>query len=96
MNKEEIDKKLKDLRLPNVLQFLDGNSVTNITEWKKRREEIKQILVKEEYGSIILKPHVPISFETIKEDDKYCGAKFIYKEVNITLHFENDNYTFPI
>lgn len=59
-NKEMIDKTLKDLNLPNVLQFINGDSVTNIAEWNKRREEIKQILVKEEYGSIILKPHVPI------------------------------------
>lgn len=96
MNKDLIDKALINLKIPNALQFINGNSVKNIAEWNKRREEIKQILVKEEYGSIVLKPHVPISFEIIKEDDKYCGAKFIYKEINLTMHFDNCNYTFPI
>lgn len=96
VNKKILDKTIEELKLPNVLQFKDGKYVTNITEWEKRREEIKQILVKEEYGNIILKPHVPISFETIKEDDKYCGAKFIYKEINLTLHIDNNIFTFPI
>lgn len=87
---------LESLNLPNVLQFNNGKYVTNITEWKKRREEIKQILLNEEYGHIITKPHVPITFETIKEDDKYCGAKFTYKEVKLTLHIGNEKYSFPI
>ena len=95
-NKELIKKELEDLNLPNVLQFTDGRIVANLSEWEQRREEIKQILIKEEYGNITLKPHVPISYEVIKEDDKYCGAKFIYKEIKLTMHFENENFSFPI
>lgn len=95
-NKDNIEQILKSLALPNVLQFKNGNFVTNIEEWKKRREEIKQLLTNEEYGGIILKPHVPISYEVIKEDDKYCGAKFTYREVKLTLHLENENFSFLI
>lgn len=92
MLKEEID----SLRLPKLLEFNNGNYVKNIEEWEKRREEIKEILCQEEYGDLIKNKHVPITYELIEENDKYCGAKFIYREILLTLHLEQGEYSFPV
>ncbi len=92
MLKEE----LEALKLPDILKSNTGSYVKNVQEWEKRREEIKQILCQEEYGDLIKNKHVLITTKLIKEDDKYCGAKCIYREILLTLHLEQGEYSFPV
>ena len=90
-----LEEELEKLKLPELLKY-NNNTICNIDEWKKRREEIKDILCREEYGDLVKYKHVPITYEILKEDDKYCGAKFIYRHVLIKMHLDNGEYSFPL
>ena len=63
--------------------------------WEKRRKEIIDVLLKEEYG-FMPKTHTDISFETVKEDESFCAGKALLRKTNINLFFGEDKYTFPV
>lgn len=91
-----LEKEIEELKLPNLFEFNNGNKVKTVEDWKIRREEIKEILCKEEYGDLVKNKHFPISSEIVLEDDKYCGAKFVYREVMLTINLENEKFSFPL
>ncbi len=60
-----IQEKLSSLNLPDLLTFNDGTPVRTASDWPKRRAEILQMILNEEYGVI---PHIPLEI-TCKEAD---------------------------
>lgn len=91
-----LEKEIEKLKLPDLFQFNNGDKVKTVEDWEKRRKEIKEILCNEEYGNLVKSKHFPINYEIISEDDKYCGAKFIYREVLLTIDLEFGKYSFPL
>lgn len=85
---------LKNLNLPEILKFNNGKLVKSEKDWYKRKEEIKEIILREEYG-YFPKEHFKISTKIIEEDKNYCGGTAIFRKVLITLHMEK-NFSFPI
>ena len=63
--------------------------------WKKRREDIINLLLKEEYG-FMPKTHTDISFEIVMEDSSFCAGKALLRKTNINFFFGEDKYTFPV
>lgn len=90
MIKEDLEK----IKLPDLLTFNNGQTVKDKEEWKRRREEIKEIISREEYG-YFPKEHAKISWEIIEEEDNYCGGTAIFRKVLIKMHMEED-FSFPI
>lgn len=91
MIKEEVQAR----KLPDVLKFNNGKEVTNNEEWKARREEIKKILCEEEYG-YFPKEHVPITTRILEENMNYCGGTTIFQKLELTLHMQEKDFSFPI
>ncbi|HOK10151.1 MAG TPA: hypothetical protein PLT82_03870 [Candidatus Hydrogenedens sp.] len=59
--------------IPNPFQFCDGKKVETVEDWRKRREEIKEILMFYEYGHLPPAPKIQKSellIETTIFDDK--------------------------
>lgn len=90
-----ITEELKKRNLPKLLEFNDGTKVKDINDWIKRREEIKKILINEEYGWF-LKEQVKIVSKNIKTDLDYCGGSAIFYEEELTLIFDKGSFSFPI
>lgn len=90
MIKEDLEK----IKLPDLLTFNNGQTIKNKEEWEKRREEIKEIISREEYG-YFPKEHARISWKIIEEDDNYCGGTAIFRKVLITMHMKED-FSFQI
>lgn len=90
MIKEDLEK----IDLPYLLTFNNKEKVKDKEDWKIRREEIKEIISKEEYG-YFPKEHARISWKTLEEDNDYCRGTAIFRKVLITMHME-EKFSFPI
>lgn len=84
-----IKERLEELKLPDVL----GGAKT-VTDWEKRREEIKKILQDEEYGYLPPKPE-KFSYKLISTDNRFCAGKAPLKKYEITVKIMGENFTFP-
>lgn len=89
-----LNEKLEKLRLPKLLEFLDGSSVTSEKGWEKRRKEILDLLSEEEYG---LRPLEPLALSVTEDEvneDAYAGKVL---EQHFTLHaqMEDGTMSFP-
>ncbi len=56
------------LTLPDPFRFEDGNRVAARNEWLRRREEIKDLLLRQQYGRIPPAPDRITALETSRED----------------------------
>lgn len=90
-----IDTDLKKRNLPDLLKFNDGKYVKNIKDFEKRKNEIREILCKEEYG-YFPKEHFSITAKILEENLNYCGSSAIYKKVLLTLNIKKCKFSFPI
>lgn len=91
-----IKEELKKRNLPELLKFNNGKEVKNKENWEKRKNEIKDILNKEEYG-YFPENHIPISIKILEEDiNNYCRGTAIYKKVLLTLNMKDEKFSFPV
>ena len=83
------------VKLPDVLSFSNGEKVQTIEQWRRRRQEIQEILCREEYGFI---PGAPQSFkaEILEEDDGFCAGSAVLTKVLLTLEFSHGRFSFPV
>lgn len=81
-----IDMLLKDRRLPEI--WSEGS-------WEERREVIKDILQREEYGYLPVM-ETQVQGRILKEDSNFCAGHAPLKEVELTLTWPEDSYTFTI
>ncbi len=89
-----LEKELLNRKLPELLTALDGIPITNVNEWELRREEIKKMLSKNEYGYL---PPLPerLEFETVEENKLYCASKAIYKKIICKGILNGKEFSFP-
>ena len=90
-----INEMLKERDLPDALIFSNGEKAETAGDWLLRREEIKNILQNEEYGTI---PPAPKSLkaEILREDKTFCGGKAVFTEILLTGTWENGEFSFPV
>lgn len=85
-------KELSQRNLPNIIEKF---AIEHKADWIDARKYIKNIIQQEEYG-FIPDEHYPIKIETTLEKNDYNGNKNIYKELNLTLIIEGNEFSFPI
>ncbi|MBR4888269.1 MAG: hypothetical protein IKU17_03910 [Clostridia bacterium] len=96
-----IQEKINALHLPDLLTFNDGTPVESVADWQRRREELIEFVLEEEYGKI---PNIPlqITCEEITDDitDTTVGklafaGKAVSRKFMITVKSEKDEASFP-
>ena len=88
---EELEKR----NIPEVLVDLENNKINTIEQWEKHKKEIKRIICEEEYG-LFPEGHANITTKIVEEDTRYCASSAVYRKIEITMHWKNKEYTFPV
>lgn len=85
---------LKDPVLPSLLTFSDGRPVTDQRDWLLRREEIKQILLQEEYGTI---PEAPngVRVKWPVYDENALAGKAVWIKAEVSFDTPNGPFCLP-
>ena len=76
--------------IPNYFE-LDGKKITTLEQWDKKREILKDLFLREEYG--YLPPKIEPKIE-VKENDINFAGKAIWETINFT--FENNGKTYTV
>lgn len=81
--------------LPDLLKMENGALVENEQDWKKRREEILDLLRREIYG---FPPPVlsPGKGEILSENSKCCAGHAHLQEIKITAETEKEPFSWPV
>lgn len=75
MNEPDIADKFPEIKeLPDPFLMLDGKRVATHSDWMRRREEIKELLTRYEYGRMPSAPGKVSAVETAKGVEFYDGA----------------------
>lgn len=90
MLKQELLKR----NLPDLLTLADGGKVKSVADWRKRREEIKAILSREEYG-VIPPPPLEWSVREDRVDGSFCAGKVTRKDLRMICRLESGEFSFP-
>ena len=80
--------------VPELLQFADGKPVSTAEDWKKRREELLDLLRHEEYGYAPEKCEV--SAEIADVIYKCAGGSARLDEIKLTFHGPKGDHTVPL
>lgn len=94
MGKEAIKTELDNRALPEVLRFADGTLADTPELWRKRREEIREILQEECYGRLPLSDW-ETDWETVQEDNNALGGKAVLRTVEVRIRAYNRYASFP-
>jgi len=81
--------------IPDALRYNDGSRVNTPEDFERRREEIKEILAKEEYGYIPDKP-VKLRAECVETDEKFLAGKAPLKKIILHAECKGGECSFPI
>ncbi|MBQ8357655.1 MAG: acetylxylan esterase [Clostridia bacterium] len=89
-----IEELLQKRKLPELLRFANGESVTR-ENWETRRKELVDILCREVYGYAPPAPAHVVVTETKRKDKDYAGKGTVR---NLTLSFPTDKgeFSFPV
>lgn len=90
-----LDAYLNERNLPSVTRFAGGGSVADGRQWQRRREEIIDVLCREEYGFPPPEP-VSVTAETLEQDRKFCAGRVILSKVKLICSMECGTFAFPI
>ena len=86
---------LEERKVPDALISKRGAKVKTPTAMQKRREEIKKILMDEEYGVLPPKPlHMKVDED--KGIPNFCAGKVISKTVKLTFNNGKKEFSFPV
>lgn len=91
VNSQTLDEsKVPVYSLPSLLQFENGEQVKSVKDWKKRREEILDLLQKEMYGQHPGKP-AKMKFEVFDLDTNALNGKAIRKQIKLIFSLKQDS-----
>ena len=89
-----LNEEMKARKLPELMRFASGKPVSSVADWELRREEIRQILCKYEYGFV---PDLPVDMSwEVKKKAEVFGAKAEQSDVEITLRSGDRAFTYPV
>lgn len=84
------ESKVPAYTLPALLKFENGKQVKSVKDWKKRREEILDLLQKEMYGQRPIKP-AKMKFEVFDLDTNALNGKAIRKQIKVIFNPKQDS-----
>ena len=87
--------RLYDLHLPKLLEFANGTPVQDKGDWEKRREEILDLLCREEYGQ---RPETPAKVSAVveEENDRACAGKVLQQRILLSMEVQGKPFSFPL
>ncbi|WP_321024124.1 glucuronyl esterase domain-containing protein [Eisenbergiella porci] len=94
MGKEAVEKELEKRGIPEVLRFLDGSEANTPELWRKRREEIREILLEECYGRLPVQGW-EAGWEVVQEDQNAFGGKAVMRLVDVRIRANNRYASWP-
>lgn len=90
-----IEKLLAERNLPSVLEYANGARIETKEAFEIRKEEIKEMLQRFEYGFLPLKPEC-MRVECIKSDDAFCAGKAVLSHLRCVCVLNGKEFSFPI
>ncbi len=91
----KIQKMLEQRGIPDALIMSSGKRVNGTADFEKRRDEIKQLLMREEYGIIPEKPK-EMQVELVSEDEVFCAGKAPLKKLKFICRSAEKECSFPV
>jgi hypothetical protein len=90
-----INERLMQLNLPKLFKFDDGSTVENVNDWERRRDEIIDVILKEEYGTIPPRPDNVFvkDMRRVHNDFAGKGEHLIY---DLCFMTERGEFSFPV
>jgi len=85
---------LKERELPDVMKFADGTPVT-CDNWEKRREEILDILRREEYGYAPPAPEY-VKVENDGKEVRSFAGKALIQHLKFTVPTDKGEFSYPV
>lgn len=92
-----VEEELKIRKIPQLLRFENGTPVRDVGDWKKRREEIGEILSRE-FAGFAPRLSVRVSSEIIRMDENSYGGKAVteYRELLVRSDFSEGRFPFTL
>ena len=91
----DIERFLEEAEVPPLMKFKDGGAVKTKEDFLLRREELKDILCKYEYGYMPERP-IHLSVTERRRDERFLAGKAPLGELLFKLTFENGEFCFPV
>lgn len=97
MTMERIKQELEKRNLPELLRFSDGSSVKTEQDWKKRREEIGEILSRE-FAGFPPRLSIRVHSEVMRTEEDSYGGKAVteYRELTVQSDFSEGRFPFSL
>ncbi len=90
-----LEELLKERKLPDLLVNEQGERVETPEQWRKRREEVKQILFSNVFGFCQVHTKA-VEAEIEKHDDRTIfGGKAVYDQLKVQVEMEEGSFHFP-
>lgn len=89
-----IEKLLKERNIPDALTFNSGKAVSCVSDFEKRRCELKKILENEIYGVMPKKPD-HLTVDIVSEDAVFCAGKAPLRKYNAKCRFGEREFSIP-
>lgn len=91
----DIGELLGGRRLPDLLVFSEGSPVENDGDWKRRREEILEILRGHVYGRSPTPPST-LHATVVKREERAFAGKAVDTLVEVGFNTPHDEFSFPL
>ena len=83
-----------------LAEFLQKRKIMPIwnektTSWTNRRQEIAELLCREEYG-FMPKEHDKLTWTEEAAKYTFCAGRAEHKKVTLTIHFGDNSFSFPV
>ncbi len=85
---------INERSLPELLRLASGKEVTDVSDFEKRREEIKVLLAEREYGKIPPKPD-HMNVEVVSENAASAAGKATLRKLNLSFQMDGKEFSFP-
>lgn len=89
-----LNEKLAERRLPDLMTMNDGRAVTTPDLWRERREELIDLLRREEYGYTPAAPEQVTG--TVEKETLVCAGKATQYDVMLSFDTPRGAFSFPI
>lgn len=91
----DIERKIKDRFVPDILTFKSARAVVTQTDFEKRRKEILSLISEHEYGILPERPdHLRV--EPVTTDRTFAAGKATFSELKFTVTVGERELSFPV
>ena len=90
-----LSEKIKFRKLPDLFTLSDGSKVASLEDWERRREEIREVLLREEYGFM---PEAPAEVRAVTQerDEGAFANKAVWAKLQICFDTPKGEFSFPV